>query len=102
MALPQLTDEQRKEYLERAAAARRARAELRKDLKEGKVSFSEIMNRTDDPVVARMKVITLLESLPGYGKARAQAVLKEIGIAESRKVQGLGSRQRTELLDLLA
>ena len=102
MALPKLTDEQRKEYLERAAAARRARAELRKDLKEGKISFIDVMNRADDPVVARMKVVTLLESLPGYGKARAQSVLSEIGIAETRKVQGLGSRQRAELIDLLS
>jgi predicted nucleic acid-binding OB-fold protein len=102
MALPKLTDEQRKEYLERAAAARRARAALRKELKEGKVSFTEVMNRVDDPIVARMKVFTLLESLPGYGKARAQAVLEEVGIAETRKVQGLGTRQRAELMDLLS
>jgi len=102
MALPNLTDEQRKEYLAKAAAARRARADLRKELKDGKVSFAEVMNRVDDPIVARMKVVTLLESLPGYGKARAQAVLEEVGIAETRKVQGLGTRQRTELMDLLA
>jgi len=102
MALPKLTDEQRKEYLERAAAARRARADLRKSLKEGKTSFIEVMQKADDPVVARMKVITLLESLPGYGKARAQSVLEEVGIAETRKIQGLGSRQRAELIDLLS
>jgi len=101
MALPNLTEEQRKEYLAKAAAARRARAELRKDLKAGKVSFADVMGRIEDPVVARMKVVTLLESLPGYGKARAQAILEEVGIAETRKVQGLGSRQRTELMDLL-
>lgn len=102
MALPNLTAEQRKEYLERAAAARRARAKLRKDLKDGKVSFSEVMKRADDPIVARMKVVTLLESLPGYGKARAHAVMQEIGIAETRKVQGMGSRQRAELIELLS
>jgi len=102
MALPKLTDEQRKEYLERAAAARKARAELRKDLKEGKLSFVDVMGRVDDPVVARMKVVTLLESLPGYGKARAHAVLEEIGIAKTRKIQGLGTRQRTELMNLLS
>jgi len=102
MALPNLTEEQRKEYLARAAAARRARAELRRDLKDGKVSFADVMGRIEDPVVARMRVVTLLESLPGYGKARAQAILEEVGIAETRKVQGLGSRQRTELMDRLA
>jgi len=102
MALPKLTDEQRKEYLEKAAAARRDRAELRKNLKEGTITFIDVMKQSDDPVVARMKVVTLLESLPGYGKARAQSVLDEIGIAQTRKVQGLGSRQRTELIDLLS
>ncbi|MCL2680207.1 MAG: integration host factor [Coriobacteriia bacterium] len=102
MALPELTAEQRREYLERAAAARKARADLRKKLKEGTVSFLDVMKRADDPTVARMKVLTLLESLPGYGKARAQAVLDQVGIAQTRKVQGLGSRQRAELIDLLS
>ena len=101
MALPTLSDQQRKEYLERAAAMRKARASLRKDLKAGRVTFSELMAKADDPVIARMKVITLLESLPGYGKARAQTLLSTVGIAETRKVQGLGSRQREELLAIL-
>jgi len=101
MALPSLSDEQRKEYLEKAAAMRKARAQVRKDLKTGKLSFSELIDRADDPVIARLKVVTLLESLPGYGKARALALLEEVGIAETRKVQGLGSRQREELLAIL-
>ena len=101
MALPSLTDEQRKEYLEKAAAMRKARSQVRKDLKAGKVSFAELMAKADDPVIARIKVLALLESLPGYGKARALALLNEVGIAESRKVQGLGSRQREELLAIL-
>ena len=101
MALPSLTDAQRKEYLEKAAVVRKARAQVRKDLKAGKVSFSELMAKSDDPVIARIKVVTLLESLPGYGKARALALLNEVGIAETRKVQGLGSRQREELLAIL-
>ncbi|MCL2606781.1 MAG: integration host factor [Coriobacteriia bacterium] len=101
MTLPELTAEQRKEYLERAAAARKARADLRKSLKEGTTTFGDVMKRAEDPVVARMKVLTLLESLPGYGKARAQAILEEVGIAPTRKVQGLGSRQRAELMDIL-
>ena len=101
MALPSLTDEQRKEYLEKAAAMRKARAQVRKDLKAGRLSFAELMERADDPVIARLKVVHLLESLPGYGKARALSLLSEVGIAESRKVRGLGSRQREELLAIL-
>ena len=81
MALPQLTDEQRKQALEKAAAARHARAELREQIKKGEKS--------------------LIESLPGYGKAKAAKIMEELGISATRRVQGLGVRQREQLLEQL-
>ena len=63
MALPQLTDEQRKQALEKAAAARHARAELREQIKKGEKSLESVLN-SDDPIASRMKVSTLIESLP--------------------------------------
>jgi hypothetical protein len=101
MALPDLTDEQRQAALAKAAEARQKRAELRKQIKNGDLSFSEVMAKSDDPIVARMKVSTLLESLPGYGKAKAAKVMDELGISESRRVQGLGARQREALMERL-
>jgi hypothetical protein len=101
MALPDLTDEQRQAALAKAAEARQKRAELRKQIKNGDISFSEVMAMSDDPIVARMKVSTLLESLPGYGKAKAAKVMDELGISESRRVQGLGARQREALMERL-
>mgnify|MGYP000152241964 CR=1 FL=1 len=71
MALPQLTDEQRKAALEKAAAARHARAELREKIKKGETTLESVLN-SDDPIASRMKVSTLIESLPGYGKAKRQ------------------------------
>ncbi|TLM93660.1 MAG: helix-hairpin-helix domain-containing protein [Actinobacteria bacterium] len=102
MALPNLTPEQRAAALKKAAEARQARAKLREDIKAGKLSFAAVMKKADsDNVVARMKVSTLLESLPGYGKAKAHKIMEELGISESRRVQGLGARQREQLLDRL-
>ena len=101
MALPQLTDEQRKEALAKAAEARHARAELRANIKSGKVTLEEVLN-SDDPVATRMKVSALIESLPGYGKAKAAKVMNELGISSTRRVKGLGGRQREELLETLA
>ena len=100
MALPQLTDEQRKEALEKAAAARHARAELREKIKNGEVSIEEVLN-SDDPIAARMKVSALIESLPGYGKAKATKIMDELGISPNRRVKGLGERQRENLLEAL-
>ena len=100
MALPQLTDEQRKAALEKAAASRHARAELRDKIKRGEVSLQEVLD-SDDPIAARMKVSALIESLPGYGKAKAAKIMNELGISPTRRVKGLGARQREQLLEVL-
>ncbi|MDR0350723.1 MAG: integration host factor, partial [Coriobacteriales bacterium] len=75
MALPQLSDEARKEALKKAAAARSARAALRAQVKSGELSFADVLAKVGDPVVDKIKVITLIESLPGYGKAKAAKLL---------------------------
>ena len=98
MALPQLTDEQRKEALEKAAQARHERAELREKIKSGKVTLEEVLD-SDDPIANRMKVSALIESLPGYGKAKAAKIMDELGISASRRVKGLGARQREQLIE---
>ena len=100
MALPQLTDEQRKAALEKAAQARHERAELREKIKSGKVSLESVLE-SDDPIASRMKVSTLIESLPGYGKAKAAKIMDELGISASRRVKGLGARQREQLVEAL-
>lgn len=101
MALPQLTDEQRKEALEKAAQARHERAELREKIKSGKVTLEEVLD-SDDPIANRMKVSALIESLPGYGKAKAAKIMDELGISASRRVKGLGARQREQLIEVLS
>ncbi|OFK24632.1 MULTISPECIES: integration host factor, actinobacterial type [Olsenella] len=101
MALPQLTDEQRKAALEKAAAARHARAELRDKIKKGETSLQDVL-ASDDPIAARMKVSALIESLPGYGKAKATKIMDELGISSTRRVKGLGGRQREQLLEVLS
>ncbi|MHB1323355.1 MAG: integration host factor, actinobacterial type [Coriobacteriia bacterium] len=101
MALPNLSPEDRRRALEKAAQARQARADLRHAIKAGTMSFADVMKKTDDPIVARMKVSTLLESLPGFGKAKAAKIMSEFEISESRRVQGLGARQRELLMQRL-
>ncbi len=56
----------------------------------------------DDPVVGRMKISTLIETLPGYGKAKAERIMRELQIAESRRIRGIGERQREALLARLS
>lgn len=101
MALPNLSDADRKAALKKAAEARAKRAAVRGKIKSGAMSFAQVMSKSDDPIVARMKVSALLESLPGFGKAKAAKVMRELEISESRRVQGLGARQREMLMERL-
>lgn len=101
MALSKLTPEQKKKALEKAQEMRRARADLRNKLKRGDISFAEILEK-DNPVIGRMRVSYLLRSLPRIGKVKAEKIMEEVGIDESRRVQGLGKRQKEALLERLA
>ncbi len=94
MALPPLTPEQRQAALEKAAAARRERAEVKNRLKNSGASIVEVLREgTSNQVIAKMRVVDLLQSLPGLGKVRAKQTMERLGIAESRRVRGLGTNQ---------
>jgi hypothetical protein len=98
MPLPTLTPEQRQQALEKAAEARRKRAELKAQLKSGNVSLASVLSRENDDTVGKMKVASVLESLPGVGKVRARKLMERLDISASRRVRGLGSKQKDALL----
>jgi len=96
---PPISPEARAAALEKAAAARRQRAELKEKLKVGSLTLPELFDQAGDETVAKMKVLAVLESLPGLGKVKARRMMVDVGIAETRRVQGLGSNQRKALLE---
>ena len=95
---PQLTPEQRANALAKAAEARAARADFKNRLKNGSVTLADALQSTDS-TVGKLKVVSLLESLPGVGKVKARKVMEEVGIADNRRVQGLGQQQKSALLE---
>src|ERR1700721_2376874 len=97
---PSLTPEQRQAALEKAAAVRRERAELKDHLKSGRISLKDLLTRADtDETVGKMKVLAALEALPGTGKVKARRLMDQVGISETRRLQGLGAKQRDALLE---
>jgi hypothetical protein len=102
MAVPEITPEQRQAALEKAAATRRLRAELKELLKTGSLTLPKLLERADaDDMIAGMKVYSLVASVPGVGKVKAGRIMEEIGIAENRRIRGLNDRQRQALLERL-
>jgi hypothetical protein len=94
VAVPQLTPQQRQAALEKAAAARRQRAEVKNRLKHSGTSLSDVLELgTSNEVIGKMKVLDLLQSMPGLGKVRARQVMTKIGISETRRVRGWATKQ---------
>jgi hypothetical protein len=99
--LPQLTDEQRDAARAKAAEARRVRAEVKNLLKMGSLTLAALFERAEtDDIVAKMKVQQAIEALPGVGKVKAARAMEEIGIADTRRLRGLGDQQRARLLEM--
>jgi hypothetical protein len=99
---PTLSPDERQAALDKAASVRRLRAELKEKLKMGSLTFKDLLDQgASDEVVAKMKVVSVLESLPGLGKVKARRLMEEIGISETRRIQGLGEQQRRKLIQKL-
>jgi DNA polymerase/3'-5' exonuclease PolX len=99
---PALTPEQRTAALAKAAIARKARAEVKDHLKSGRVTLKELVEKApNDEIVGKMKVLAALESLPGTGKVKARKLMEQVGISETRRLQGLGAKQIVALLEAI-
>jgi hypothetical protein len=99
MQPPQLSEDQRAQALAKAAEARKVRAEVKELLKTGTITFTELLARADgDPLVGGLKVESVLASMPGTGKVKAKRMMEAHGIADNRRLRGLGDKQRSALL----
>jgi len=98
LKLPVLTLNEKKNALEKAQKMRSERKEIREKLKAGNMGLADVLAQDADEVMGKMRVAYLLASLPRVGKTTAKKVMEEIGIDESRRVQGLGKRQKEALL----
>jgi guanylate kinase len=95
---PQLSDEQRKEALLKAAASRKRRAEVKFKIKNGEFSIDTVLEiAKNEDAIAKMRVKELLESMTGVGKIRAQSLMERLNISPTRRIQGLGRHQIKEL-----
>ena len=91
--------DQRMEALKRANDIRVKRAQLKKDLKDGRVSIEKIL--LDPPeYVSTAKVFDILMAVPKLGRVKATRFLTPCRISQSKTVGGLSERQRSELVAL--
>ena len=94
MTPPDRSHEERARALDAAMRVRRERADLRRALKAG---TARPLATLDDDRFSGVRVRWFLESLPGIGAARAEAMMTELQIAPTRRLGGLSDRQRHAL-----
>ena len=99
-AVPERTHEQRMRALRRANEIRSARAQLKRDLKAGRISIHELLLNPPE-YVATAKVFDMLLAVPKYGRVKANKILQQCRISPSKTIGGLSERQRSELVSLL-
>jgi guanylate kinase len=98
-APPQLTAEERARALEKAKVSRQIRAGIKSKIKSGELTIANVIDLAkSDEVIAKMRVLEMVESKSGVGKIRAKALLERLEISETRRVQGLGRHQLKGLL----
>jgi hypothetical protein len=88
------------EALERANHIRTRRAQLKRDLRAGKVRIDQLLESPPD-YLETAKVFDMLLAVPKYGRVKANKVLQQVRISPSKTIGGLSDRQRTELVALL-
>ncbi len=93
---PKLTVEERRANLELAKRARHERADVKAAISAGRISIFDAINDPRDSI-QRMKVIELLEAIPGVGPARAALIMEKRKISLSRRIAGLGPHQLKSL-----
>lgn len=99
MPLPTMTDEQRAAGLEAALAARKAVTAALARVTDGTLPIADALAK--DGPLKRAKVRRVLTAVPGIGPVSAGELLGIISAPDDRRVAGLGSSQRADLITLL-
>lgn len=103
MGIPQLSTEQLESARAAATEARRARAQLKEDVRSGKLTLTAALDKAiSDDILSRVKVADLLRSLPRVGVTRSQEIMEALEIASNRRIRGLGRHQVDRLKEMFS
>lgn len=92
MLPPRLSSRARRKAGEKAVLARQDRAKVKEQVASGELFFFDLF-KDERKSITRMKLVDLLQSVPGIGQARAQLIFERTKISPSRRIGGVGHRQ---------
>ncbi len=92
MLPPRLSSRARRKAGEKAVLARQDRAKVKEQVASGELFFFDLF-KDERKSITRMKLVDLLQSVPGIGQARAAIIFERTKISPSRRIGGVGHRQ---------
>ena len=92
MLPPRLSSRARRRAGEKAVIARQDRAKVKEQVAAGELFFFDLF-KDERKSISRMKLMDLLQSVPGIGQTRAQIIFERTNISPSRRIGGVGHRQ---------
>jgi hypothetical protein len=99
-AAPERSLNQRMDALQKANVIRTRRAQLKRDLKAGRVSIQSLLLEPPE-YLETAKVFDMLLAVPKYGRVKVNKILQTCRISPSKTIGGLSERQRSELVGML-
>ena len=95
-------DEARVEVFKKVSAVRESRLTFKARVAAGEVSFGSLAGEgAADLVIATMKALPLIESLPGVGQVQTRRALEAAGISESIRIEAIEPNQWSALGELV-
>ena len=86
--------------LQKARLLKQKRAQIKAGLKKGSINLQDLVaDESLFEAALPMRVIELVSALSGYGKTTAARLLESLKIAPSKRLSGLGKRQKKAFYD---
>jgi len=96
MAVPFISREKRDESLKKARYYKIQRSEIKQSIKKGSMLLSDVFGSDEEikDIVANIKIVDIVKSLPGIGEIKAKKILKNLRISDRKTLKGLGEKQK--------
>ncbi|MHB1252917.1 MAG: integration host factor, actinobacterial type [Candidatus Humimicrobiaceae bacterium] len=96
MSFPHISKEKRDEGLKKARYYKSQRAQIKQSIKKGLVGFNAffIKDNCYNDIIANMKLIDMIKSIPGIGDIKARKIMKTLYISGRKTIKGLSKKQK--------
>ncbi len=90
------------ELFSRAETLRKDREAFQDRVAAGEFDLDDVFAYAEeDPAVATMKVLGVVEAIPGFLKVQTRRAFGDLGISEAAHIDGVSASQRAGLADAL-